>query len=143
MRLKTFVAIVAATLIGFAGTPAWSEEGVTVKSLVTSLGGFKATVTTPLEITGATVELAPGKETGRHRFMVPTFVYIIEGILTTNTEGGPVGVAGIQYHSAGQSYMAPVGIWQDFMNKQQAPVKFLRLYIGHPGANPIETPKAE
>lgn len=143
MRLKTFVAIVAATLIGFAGTPAQSEDGVTVKPLVTSLGGFKATVNAPLEITGAVVELAPGKETGRHRFPVPTFVYILEGILTTNTEGGPVGVAGVQYHSAGQSYMAPVGIWQDFMNKQQTPVRFIRVHLGYPGAKTLETPPPE
>jgi len=61
-------------------------KGVKVTGLVTSLGGFSATVNTPLLITGSTVELEPGGQTGKQQFRVPTFIYVLEGTLTTNYE---------------------------------------------------------
>src|SRR3989442_2477484 len=51
-------------------------KGVKVTGLVSSLGGFSATVTTPLLLTGATVELEPGGQTGKQQFRVPTYIYI-------------------------------------------------------------------
>src|SRR5262249_3157920 len=67
-------------------------KGVKVTGLVTSLGGFSATVSTPILVTGATVELAPGGQTGKQQFRVPTYIYVIEGVLTTDYEAGPVGI---------------------------------------------------
>jgi quercetin dioxygenase-like cupin family protein len=72
---------------------------------------------------------------------VPSYVYVLEGTLTTNTEGGPVGVAGAQYHAAGQSYSDPVGVWHSYSNGGQAPVKYLLLLIGTPGGPTTETAK--
>ncbi|HXJ81926.1 MAG TPA: hypothetical protein VMS64_24980, partial [Candidatus Methylomirabilis sp.] len=125
-RLLGFaVAILLAT---FASGPAWAQsdnaaKGVTVKGLVTSLGGFKETVNTPLFLTGSTVELAPGGQTGREQFRVPTFIYVIDGILTTDYESGPVGIKGAQYHAAGQSFVDQGGWWHNHMNKTDKPVK--------------------
>lgn len=138
------VAVLFATL---AGGPALAQtdnapKGVTVKGLVTSLGGFKDTVNMPLFLTGATVELAPGGRTGREQFRVPTFIYVIEGILTTDYESGPVGIKGAQYHAAGQSFVDQGGWWHNHINGTDKPVKYLMLNLGYPGRpDPIQ--KAE
>src|SRR5688500_13175865 len=103
MLTKMSLALVVGLLVALGGLPAGAQEsndpkGVTALPLVSSLGGFSATVTAPVFVTGATVTLAPGGQTGRQQFRVPTFVYVIEGILTTFYEAGPVGIMGAQYH---------------------------------------------
>jgi hypothetical protein len=121
-------------------------KGVTVKGLVTSLGGFSATVSTPLFVTGATVELAPGGQTGRQEFRVPTYIYVIEGTLITEYEAGPIGIKGTQYHAAGQSFMdnGGVGWWHNFVNRSEKPVKYLMLHLGYPGRpDPVQKPDKE
>jgi len=119
-----------------------APKGVKTKGLVTSLGGFQDTVSAPILVTGATVEIEPGGQTGREQFRVPTYVYVLEGILTTDYEDGPVGIKGAQYHAAGQSFMDRGGWWHNHMNKTDKPVKYLILHLGYPGQpNPVQ--KAE
>ena len=121
-------------------------KGVTLKGLVTSLGAFSATVNTPIFVTGATVELTPGGQTGRQEFRVPTFIYVIEGILVSEYEAGPIGIKGTQYHAAGQSFMdnGGVGWWHNLANRSEKPVKFLMLHLGYPGRpDPIQRPDKE
>jgi hypothetical protein len=88
MIIRMVVTVGAALLIGLAGLPADAQDskdpkGVMVKGLITSLGGFSATVNAPLLITGSTVVLEPGGQTGRQQFRMPTYIYVVEGILTT------------------------------------------------------------
>jgi len=119
-------------------------KGVKVTGLVTSLGGFSATVNTPLLVTGSTVELEPGGQTGKEQFRVPTFIYVLDGVLTTDYEAGPVGIMGAQYHAAGQSFMDNGGWWHNLMNKSNKPVKYLMLHIGYPGRpDPVQRPEAD
>jgi quercetin dioxygenase-like cupin family protein len=100
MITRALIAAAASILVlGLETMPGYAQDekvaepkGVTVKGLVTSLGGFSATVSTPLFLTGSTVELAPGGQTGRQEFRVPTFIYVIEGTLTTEYESGPIGI---------------------------------------------------
>jgi hypothetical protein len=129
-------------IIGLAGLPADAQDqkaaepkGVKVKGLVTSLGGFAATVSTPIFVTGATVDLEPGGQTGRQEFRVPTYIYVIEGVLITEYEAGPIGIKGTQYHAAGQSFMdtGGVGWWHNYVNHSEKPVKYLMLHIAYPG----------
>jgi hypothetical protein len=137
-------------LIGLQSLPAFAQDanvaepkGVTVRGLVTSLGGFSATVTTPILVTGATVELAPGGQTGRQEFRVPTYIFVIEGTLITEYESGPIGVKGTQYHAAGQSFMdnGGAGWWHNFVNRSEKPVKYLMLHLGYPGRpDPVQRP---
>ena len=143
MITKMFVAAAASLLlVGLASPPAEAQDqkpqepkGVTVKGLVTSLGGFSATVNTPVFVTGGTVELEPGGQTGRQEFRVPTYIYIIEGTLITEYEAGPIGIKGTQYHAAGQSFMdnGGVGWWHNHVNRSNKPVKYLMLHLGYPG----------
>lgn len=142
-------AVVSVLVIGLAGVQARAQDqkapepkGITVKGLVTSLGGFSATINEPILVTGSTVELAPGGQTGRQQFRVPTYVYVIEGTLITEYEAGPVGIKGAQYHAAGQSFMDNGGWWHNHANRSPKPVKYLILHLGYPGRpDPIQ--KAE
>ena len=136
------VVITGLALIGF-GTPALAQapepvpqaKGVKASPLVTSLGGFKETVSIPVVLSGQTIELEPGGQTGRQRHLVPTFIYVLEGTLVTNSEGGRVGVAGAQYHAAGQSYSDPAGVWHNHSNPGPGPVKYLLLFLSTPGGD--------
>jgi len=144
MLTRVSLAFIVSLLVSLVGLPADAQDskepkGVTVRGLVTSLGGFSATVNAPLLVSGATVALEPGGQTGRQQFRVPSFVYVIEGILTTFYEAGPVGIQGAQYHAAGQSFMDNGGWWHNHTNKTAKPVKYLILHIGYPGRpDPIE-----
>ena len=142
-------ALGAAVFVATLSVPAMAQDpvapkGVTTRTLVTSLGGFSATVTEPLFVTGSTVELPPGGQMGRHQFRVPTYVFVIDGVLTTEYEQGPVGIAGAQYHAAGQSFMDNGGWWSNYFNRTAKPVKILLLHLGYPGRpDPIQRPDAE
>ena len=151
MTIKASITAAASLLvIGIASLPAYAQDekpaepkGIKVKGLITSLGGFSATVSTPIFVTGGTVELEPGGQTGRQEFRVPTYVYVIEGILTTEYEAGPIGIKGTQYHAAGQSFMdnGGVGWWHNHVNRSDKPVRYLMLHLGYPGRpDPIQKP---
>ena len=74
----------------------------------------------------------------------PTFIYVLEGILTTFYEAGPVGIAGAQYHAAGQSFMDNSGRWHNYTNTTDKPVKLLMLHVGYPGRpDPVQKPEPE
>jgi hypothetical protein len=149
MLIKLSVVLVAGLFVGLMGVPADAQDstapkGVAARPLVTSLGGFSATVNAPIFVNGSTISLEPGGQTGRQQFRVPTFVYVIDGILTTMYETGPVGIAGAQYHAAGQSFMDNGGWWHNHTNKTDKPVKYLILHLGYPGRpDPIQKAEPE
>ena len=150
--MKTIVSTALALLIGLVGAAAAQQQqatdtaakGATSRNLVTSLGGFSATVNAPVFLTGSTIEIAPGGQTGKQQFRVPTFVYVLDGVMTSFYEAGPVGIAGTQYHAAGQSFMDNSNWWHNYTNRTDKPVKLLILHIGYPGRpDPIQKPDAE
>ena len=151
MIARAFVLLLVALLVGSTSLPALAQDakplepkGVKSRGLMTSLGGFSATVNSPILLTGQLVELEPGGQTGRQQFRVPTYIFVIEGILTTEYQDGPVGIKGAQYHAAGQSYMDNGGWWHDGFNRTQKPVKYLILHVGYPGRpDPIVRPDKE
>jgi hypothetical protein len=149
MMVRSFVLGTMLLSVAIAAAPASAQsdnapKGVTMRNLVTSLGGFRDTVNMPVLVTGSTVELAAGGQTGREQFRVPTFVYVIDGILTTDYEAGPVGIKGAQYHAAGQSFMDQGGWWHNHMNKSDKPVKYLILHLGYPGRpDPIQKSESD
>ncbi len=151
IRTASITAAASLLLVGFASLPAHAQaqkppepKGVAVKGLVTSLGGFSATVNAPILVTGATVEIEPGGQTGRQQFRVPTYIYVIEGVLTTDYEAGPVGIKGAQYHAAGQSFMDNGGWWHNHTNRSDKRVKYLILHLGYPGRpDPVQKPEKD
>ncbi|HXG15898.1 MAG TPA: cupin domain-containing protein [Calidithermus sp.] len=148
MRAIRAVAVViglvaaASTAAAQDGTPA-REKGVRTKGLVTSLGAFRGTASIPIVLTGQIVEIEPGGQTGRQRHLVPSYIYVLEGVLTTESEGGPVGVAGVQYHAQGQSYMDAVGVWHNHKNATDKPVRYLLLLISTPGGSTTQKAGAD
>jgi len=150
MNIRVPIVFAVALLTGVAGVAAAQDKadnaakGATTRNLVTSLGGFSATVNAPILLTGSTVEIEPGGQTGRQQFRVPTFVYVLDGIMTSFYEGGPVGIAGTQYHAAGQSFMDNSNWWHNYANRTDKPVKLLLLHVGYPGRpDPIQKPDAD
>ncbi len=150
MRVKAMVAIVIGVFVFVGGAqaqyggsstptaqaqvgPVPLEKGVKATNLVTSLGGFRGTGNIPIVITGQIVEIAPGGQTGKTRHMVQSYLYVLEGTLVTNSEGGPIGVAGVQYHTQGQSYMDAPGVWFNHSNTGSTPVRYILLLISTPG----------
>ena len=127
------------------GQKAAEPKGVTVKPLIASAGfpPYSETVRAPITISGGTVDIEPGGQTGRQRFAVPTYLYVIEGVLTTEYEAGGGGTAGAQYHAAGQSFVDPGGIWHNHKNGSPRPLKYLIVHIGYPGAPTVQKPDAE
>ncbi len=119
-------------------------KGVKSHGLVSSLGPIASIpVTVPAALTGEIVELAAGGQTGKMRNLVPSFLYVIEGTLAINTEGGPIGVSGIQYHTEGQSYAGPTGLWYNITNSGEKPARYLMLFVGAPGTKTTEQAKPE
>lgn len=160
MRPRVLIAVVVAVFViaggaqaqyGGVGTPAAQaqdskpalEKGVMTRKLVTSLGGFSGKTNLAIELSGQVVEVEPGGQTGRHRFLVPAYIYVLEGTLTSDSEGGPVGIKGVQYHAAGQSYMDAVGVWHNYMNNGSTPLKYLLLFVAAPGAPTMQKATAE
>jgi hypothetical protein len=152
MIMKVSIAAAASLLVvGLASLPAEAQaqkppepKGVKVTGLVSSLGGFTATVSTPIFLTGGTVELEPGGQTGKQQFRVPTYIYVLEGVLVTDYEAGPVGTQGVQYHAAGQSFMDNGGWWHNHMNSSPKPVKYLMIHLGYPGRpDPVQKPSKD
>jgi hypothetical protein len=149
MTISRSLALAAILLASSTATAVYAQDakpaepkGVATKGLVTSLGPFSATVSAPIALTGGTVALEPGGQTGRQQFRMPTYIYVIEGILTTEYEAGPVGIKGAQYHAAGQSFMDNGGWWHNHANRTDKPVRYLMLHIGYPG-HPTPVQKSE
>ena len=153
MRFKAVVTIVVAGLLvaslGILSAQAQNAKpaepkGVTAKSLIGSTGVIpRIPLTVPVVLTGQVVQIEPAGQTGKQRFLVPTYLYVLEGVLTVDTEGGPTGVSGIQYHATGHAYATPVGLWHNIMNNGQASAKYLILFVGTPGGTTIEQAQAE
>ena len=151
MRAKIIVAgaLAAVVLAGGLGSAAGQdtkvpqEKDVKSTAIITSLGPFREAVSIPVVLSGQVIEIAPGGQTGRQRHNVPSFIYVLEGTLVTNSEGGRVGVAGVQYHSAGQAYSDPVGVWHNHSAAGSGPVKYLLLLISTPGGNVTEKAKGD
>jgi quercetin dioxygenase-like cupin family protein len=80
------------------------------------------------EIRAFLIELAPGGEVGRHRHPVPTFVYVLEGTFTVETEGHPT-----RQYQAGQGYVEAMDTWHNGLNRGTTPVKFLVVYAAEEG----------
>src|SRR3989442_11322514 len=129
MRPKAIVAILVGVFVIAGGAQAQDAKpaepkGVKTGGLITSLGPVGSIpITVPVALTGQVIEIAPGGQTGKQRNLTPSFLYVLEGTLVIDTEGGPGGVSGIQYHAEGQPYAGPANLWYNVMNTGQKPAR--------------------
>lgn len=120
------------------------DKGVKALNLVTSTGGFAYRSEIPLAMSGQKVQIEPGGQTARQMFLVPAFVYVLDGVLTVDSEAGATGVKGLQYYAGGQAVaLPPTGTWLYFYNSGQVPATFIVLYVGPPGAPTVRKATAE
>jgi len=88
------------------------------------------------EITALMVELQPGKESGPHLHPMPTYVHVLEGTLTVETEDGSR-----HTFEAGKGFMESVKVWHNGKNLGDIPVKFLVVFVGEQGQPNLVRPQ--
>ncbi len=77
------------------------------------------------EVTGILVEVAPNMETGWHSHPVPSFAYMLEGILEVRLKDGR-----IKRLYAGDALAEVVNTWHNGRNVGKTPVKIVVFYTG-------------
>jgi len=89
----------------------------------------------PLQLPGGTAEiisvigtLDPGGRTARHQHPVPVYVYVLEGEIEVQTEGGEP-----RQYKQGDAFLESMNKWHQAFNKGQSPTKILVVFIGEQG----------
>lgn len=72
--------------------------------------------------------LEPAGRTARHQHPVPVFVYVLDGTLTVQAEGGQP-----REYKPGQAFMEDINHWHQAFNKGTKPVKILVVFVGEEG----------
>jgi quercetin dioxygenase-like cupin family protein len=113
--------------------PVFGQQGFKADPVVkgsTTLGGQKIEYpkTDKPEISALHVEIEPGGETGRHMHPVPTFVYVLEGVLTVETDDGSR-----HEFQAGKGFLEVTNTWHNGKNMGKSPLKFLVVFSGEEG----------
>jgi quercetin dioxygenase-like cupin family protein len=121
-----------AALIGmlcFLAVPAVAEEAKVTPLMGRDLAGF-----TGKEGVMLTVEYAPGASSSKHRHNAHTFVYVLEGSVVMQVEGGEAVTLG-----PGQTfYESPDDIHSVSKNASDShPAKFLVFFVKDKGAPPV------
>jgi quercetin dioxygenase-like cupin family protein len=80
------------------------------------------------EIESVLIEIAPGGESGRHMHPVPTYVYVLEGTLTIESDHGSP-----RDYAAGSGFLESMNSWHNGKNLGQAPVKALVVFVSEEG----------
>jgi quercetin dioxygenase-like cupin family protein len=123
------IGIVVALLALFA-VDANAQQGQTVKELLstsTTVAGtsLKYPAGTP-KFTAALSTLEPGGTTPRHLHPVPTFIYVVEGTLAVDVDGGVT-----REVKAGEAFMEVVDTWHRNRNPSStARVQYLLVFAG-------------
>ena len=113
------IATPAAAQVEFSATPIL-QSGATV-------GGASITYpkTGSAELTAVRLDIGPGGETGRHMHPYPTLVYVLEGAIEIEMDGGMV-----HRYKAGDSFLMVVNTWTNAKNKGTMPARVLVVYVG-------------
>jgi quercetin dioxygenase-like cupin family protein len=80
------------------------------------------------EIVSVIGTLEPGGRTARHKHPVPVFVYLLEGDLEVQTEGGEP-----RQYKPGDAFLESVDRWHQAFNNGSSPTKLLVVFIGEEG----------
>ena len=80
------------------------------------------------EVVSVIGEVEPGGRTSRHQHPVPVFVYVLEGTLTVQADGGQP-----REYRPGQAFLEDVNHWHQAFNKTSASVKILVVFMGEEG----------
>ena len=133
--------ILAVAVAGLMATPAAAQ----VKFSSTPVLQSRATVggasiaypkTDSAELTAVRLDIGPGGETGRHMHPYPTLVYVLEGAIDVETDGGIV-----HSYKAGDSFLMVVNTWTNAKNSGTMPAKMLVVFVGVHGKPNLVRPQ--
>lgn len=138
MKLVGILAVAAAALlvtpaaaqVKFSATPIL-QSGATVAGA--SLAYPK---TDSAELTAMRLDIGPGGETGRHMHPYPTLVYVLEGAIEVEMDGGMA-----QSYKAGDSFLMVVNTWTNAKNNGTVPAKVLVVFVGVRGKPNLVRPQ--
>ena len=120
----------AAAQVKFSATPIL-QSGATVSGA--SLAYPK---TDSPELTAMRLDIGPGGETGRHMHPYPTLVYVLEGAIEVEMDGGMA-----QSYKAGDSFLMVVNTWTNAKNSGTVPAKVLVVFVGVRGKQNLVRPQ--
>ncbi len=122
--------LVAAAIATAFALGAAAQQGQTVKRLIenatTTVGGQTLRYPTAGQamVTANISTLEPGGTTPRHKHPVPTFIYVIEGTLAVDVDGGTT-----REVKAGEAFMEVVDTWHRNRNPSgSARVQYLLVF---------------
>jgi quercetin dioxygenase-like cupin family protein len=132
--------ILAAAVLAAAALPALARDAAkpsypAVPLLSTGKNIVGETIRYPegaAHITAAIVTLAPGGPTIVHKHGVPLFAYILSGELTVH-----YGTHGTRTYKKGDAFMEAMDVTHFGINKGDAPVRILAVYMGADGAKNV------
>ena len=124
------IATPAAAQVKFSATPVL-QSGATVGG--TAIAYPK---TDSAEVTALVVEIGPGGETGRHMHPYPTFVYVLEGAIDVDMDGGRA-----HSYKAGDSFLEVLNTWHNGKNNGTTPAKVLVVFTGVHGKSNVVRPQ--
>ena len=132
--------ILAVAFLSFIATPAVAQAKFSATPVLQSgitAGGTSIAYpkTDSAEVTAVMLDIGPGGETGRHMHPYPTFVYVLEGAIDVEMDGGEV-----QSHKAGDSFLEVVNTWHNSKNKRATPAKVLVVFAGVHGKPNVVRP---
>ncbi len=107
---------------GFKTTP------VLKTSKTASDGKIEYPKSTQAEVVSVIGVLESGGRTARHQHPVPVFVYVLEGTITVQADGGEP-----RDYKPGQAYMEDINHWHQAFNRGATPVKILVVFMGEEG----------
>lgn len=81
-----------------------------------------------VEIVSVIGTIDPGGRTARHQHPVPVYVYVLEGELEVQTEGGEP-----RTYNKGEAFLESVNQWHQAFNRGTDPTKILVVFMGEQG----------
>jgi len=133
--------ILAVAVAGLIATPAAAQVKFSATPILQSgatVGG--ASIAYPMtgsaELTAVRLDIGMGGETGRHMHPYPTLVYVLEGAIEVEMDGGMV-----HSYKAGDSFLMVVNTWTNAKNQGTMPARVLVVYVGVQGKPNLVRPK--
>ncbi len=133
--------ILAVAVAGLMATPAAAQVKFSSTPILQSgatVGG--ASIAYPkadsAELTAVRLDIGLGGETGRHMHPYPTLVYVLEGAIEVEMEGGMV-----HSYKAGDAFLMVVNTWTNAKNNGTMPAKVLVVFVGVHGKPNLVRPQ--
>ncbi len=130
VAVASLMATPAAAQVKFSSTPIL-KSGATV-------GGASIAYpkTDSAELSAVRLDIGPGGETGRHMHPYPTLVYVLEGAIDVEMDGGMV-----RSYEAGDSFLMVINTWTNAKNTGTMPAKVLVVFVGVRGKPNLVRPQ--